>query len=513
MGDTTYYTGGDYYTPHPWQTEYIPNLLRTIWIMDAQLIGTDSVYSFYPSVRRDHNTTFCVDTAGPTWLGKGFTRKPDGTEIYMNYKNEEIIFRTLAPLNDTWKITTDSAGTEFWGTVSQLSVTQIDNTTDSIKEITLQAFVAGNPVANIMNGKKIMLSKEHGFYKTFEFYIFPYEDNGTGFFFGDYFPVDSSSYSRVNRDLTSKDHYKFNFQSMFSIGTKWQYVDSVFFSSNPNSNWFINVDHIQDSIISKNLISPDTLVISKHRIKVTHTTSGQGPAPSNPVTLNYISTTTSIVLDTVVNPNITPNQGIVRNHLYPEYTHSVTLGPSYNTMPSYKFNRLTDSTYLLAKLFTNDHPIHFDPNYSCFTAQSITIAGIIYDIIGFIPNANFREYYHFASDGFSGAVSNVQRTHLLYYQDGAISSQTWGTPLNMIALSTEDISSTETPISVSPNPSFSGLFKINSTEDIKWEVYDLNGRKITQGNSSEINLKDKTSGMYLLKVISKERSYFSKLVR
>jgi hypothetical protein len=514
MGDTTYYSGGEYYVRLPWEPEYIPNLLRTIWIKDAQLVGADSVFTFYPSVRRDHNTAFCMDTLGPTWLGKGFTRKPDGTEIYKNYRNEEILIRTLSSLNDTWKITTDSSGTEIWGTISQLNVTQIDNTTDSIKEISLQAIVAGNPVANIINGKKIILSKEHGFLNTFEFYIFPYEDIGTGFEFNDYFPIDTSSYHRVNRDLTIKNHSQLDFQSMFSTGTKWQYVDSIFFSSIPNSNWIINVDHIQDSILSKNLVSPDTLLVTKHRIKVTHSTFGQGPAPSNPIPLNYISTTNSTIVDTIVQNWISPSLGgVIRDNLYPEYKDFTIAGSSYISKPSYKFSQLKDSTYLLSSLFTNDHPIFYNPTLACITAIPVTIAGILYDIIGFIPNANFIDFYHYSSNGFSGATSNVQRNHLYYYKDGSQSSLTWGTPLNMIALSSTDISKSEVQIAITPNPSPDGKFKIQWAENIKWEVYNLNGLKLIEGNSLDIDLTIFAQGLYLLKAQIKDKTYYSKLVK
>ena len=510
MGDTTYYSGGDFEMPFPYQNQKLPNLLRAIWVKDAQLIGIDSVFTFYPSIRRDYTTSNCLDTNGAAWLGKSFTRKPDGTEVYMNLLNEEITLRTQGALNDTWKITTDSSGLEIWGTVSQLSTITIDNTLDSIKEITLQAMQNSMPVPHYHNGKKIILSKEHGFYKTFEFYIFPYYDYWGGAL-DEYFPLDSSTYNRVDRSITQEDHAKINIQTMYSPGTVWQYVDSVAFSSNPS--WYIGVNHVQDSIISKTILSPDTAVVKKSRITVSH---GGGPSvsgvpiPSGPVILPFLSTTTTIINDTLAIP--WTGTAVIRDSIFPEYTYSQPWGLNGNLYPRYRLQKFNDSVHVLNTFYQWGNGIYFDAvinNCITFTPQ---LTGYFYKDEGFIPDAYFLNLFRYQTQSLNGSL-DFQYRNLYYYKDALSPSNTWGTPLNMIALSNSDISKSNVQIAITPNPSPDGKFKIQWTENIKWEVYNLNGLKLIEGNSLDVNLTNFAQGLYLLKAQTKDKTFYSKLVR
>lgn len=507
LGDTTYYTGGKFEMPFPFENEKLPNLLRTIWIEDAQLVGLDSVFTFYPSVRRDFLTINCFDTVGPTWLGKGFLRKPDGTEIYKNLRNDEITILTLSQINDTWKITTDSNGIEIWGVVSQIGSTMIENSIDSIKEITLQAMVAGNPVAHFHNGKKIILSKEHGFFKTFEFYFFPYEDYFGGAY-DEYFPKDSSTYTRVKRNITIKDHGKFNFQTMFTPGTKWQYIDSSFHLI--NGIWSIDLNYVEDSISSKIFLTPNTIVIKKSRTTVKHAASSIGPPPPNLIVLQFISTIYSTQYDTIGINSF--QEAIIRNHLMPEYTYSEPWSQVGSFLKRYRLNQLTDSTHILYSFYSNDNSIFYNPSYSCISYLP-SVSGQVYDDIGFLPDANFFNMFHLNTNQLTGQVENVLRRELFYYVDGNISTQTWGTPLNMKVLSLKNEVEKELPVVISPNPSNNGLFYIHSIEDLNWEVFNLNSLKVKSGKSKEINLVDNACGFYLLKISYKDKLYYKKLIR
>jgi hypothetical protein len=99
---------------------------------------------------------------------------------------------------------------------------------------------------------------------------------------------------------------------------------------------------------------------------------------------------------------------------------------------------------------------------------------------------------------------------MYFYHD---SSVTIGTPLNLKTLSVDDISTSDNPIKIYPNPSLSGSFNLSSTKSIEWDVFDIRGVKLISGKSSQVNLQSFPSGIYLLKVQSNGKAYYSKLMR
>jgi hypothetical protein len=70
-------------------------------------------------------------------------------------------------------------------------------------------------------------------------------------------------------------------------------------------------------------------------------------------------------------------------------------------------------------------------------------------------------------------------------------------------------------ISVTPNPS-TGIFQLNLQQRFGYQVYDLFGKLVDEGNSSgqsTINLSSQPSGIYLLKVGAEQGSSVQKLVK
>ena len=88
--------------------------LRCVWIDSAKLIGGDSVFYFNPALDRDSSGIACTDTISGTFLGKKVKRTTNGIEYYYNELNEPIEIRTLASLNDSWKIISDKSGLDFF---------------------------------------------------------------------------------------------------------------------------------------------------------------------------------------------------------------------------------------------------------------------------------------------------------------------------------------------------------------------------------------------------------------
>jgi hypothetical protein len=505
QGDTTYYVGASeaYYGYYPQPA----SILRAIWIETSSQIGTDSIFTFFSSPRIDNIVVsqFCIDTlTGSSWMGKKMIRKQNGEEIYQNIYLDTILIQTQASLGNTWIIVTDSSGVEIWGTISQISVAKIDNTPDSVKEITLQAMVSGNPVAHFLNGKKIVLSKNHGFVKAFEWYIFPYNFN---FYSGlEYLPTDTSAFTRIDRQITEMDQNYLNFQSMFQPGTYWQFSDSVFqVTFGVPTGHFINLHKYQDSIVSRTFLSADSLVVNFQRIDVLQTESSSTNSVNPGI---FIPTTTTTTYSTYSDTIYKLPAKTIRTNFLPEHLSSNITSGGNIRLPMSSYKKMTDSIYLVSKFIETMYTyLDYSFQIAC-VSKHYTSSGYMSNEQSFIRNVNASNIYTFELDPNSLAIYRILMIDYYFYKD---SNQTWGTPLNLKTLSVNDIA--KASVSVYPNPNQSGNFYINTNEKIHWEVTDIQGVKIANGNTPSINLSSKNAGIYLLKIEINGQIYYSKLLK
>jgi hypothetical protein len=146
--------------------------LRSMWVDSAKALASDSVFYFTRGIRLDTPFTICQDTLAASWLGPHMIRKADGTEYYFGRRGDTITFKTHAGLGEHWIIGRTASGKEFQGTVSSLSVKVVDGVPDSVKTISIQAFIGGVPVSDLYNARCFQLSKTHGWLKTLDIYRF-----------------------------------------------------------------------------------------------------------------------------------------------------------------------------------------------------------------------------------------------------------------------------------------------------------------------------------------------------
>ena len=153
--DTTYFTSGAV-SPYP-------DYLRVNWIKDAVASGSDSIFTFYPSVRLFPNSAFCLDTLGMSWSGKTVLRKNNGDEYYYNFLSDSIRIRTQAQLNETWIIATDTNAIEIWGIVYSIDTMIIDGQIDSIITINFQSYQNTLTVVHLHNVNKLIINIKNVF--------------------------------------------------------------------------------------------------------------------------------------------------------------------------------------------------------------------------------------------------------------------------------------------------------------------------------------------------------------
>ena len=67
-------------------------------------------------------------------------------------------------------------------------------------------------------------------------------------------------------------------------------------------------------------------------------------------------------------------------------------------------------------------------------------------------------------------------------------------------------------IVVYPNPSL-GIFRVDTRLDVIIEVYDMNGRVITQSTLKQIDLSDQPSGVYNMSIMYNELRINKRIVK
>lgn len=246
--DTTYFT-------IPAANDY----LRIIWIDSATTLGTDSIFHFYPSIRLGNTTSNCLDTLGPTWLGKNFIKKPNGDELFFNRWLDTIILKPRALINDTWVMHSDTANNEYRATITALDTMTIDNQLDSIKELTITVF--NNNVAtpsNVHHNKKMILSKAHGFIECLEWYGFPNVQSSSNNMYSSSTGIHSRFYSG---NILVSDTTNIDFQWKYQVGNIWQFERTKARYVNPMQ--YEDVTRItEDSVMSVQITSPISLDVT-----------------------------------------------------------------------------------------------------------------------------------------------------------------------------------------------------------------------------------------------------------
>lgn len=223
-----------------------------IRVDSIQNISGGEEYYFCPTVRE--SSPSCLDIHGASWMGKKYQRLSNGDEYYMNKLSSSILIKTQAHILDTWLVLTDTNGISFEATVIGESTMSINNVIDSIKIISMQAYQNNLTISHVYN-QQIVLSKNHGFIKTFPWYEFPYT------FSYPMIPTLLDSTSYINQNVSSQI-------SKYQAGNEWILrIDT--FLNNGTPGWGTNPAYshklIHDSIISSTLLPNNTIAYESAR--------------------------------------------------------------------------------------------------------------------------------------------------------------------------------------------------------------------------------------------------------
>lgn len=303
--DTTHYVVND-------TIGALTGKLRVIWIDSSKVNGSYTTHYFYPSIRPKQmglnlNPFMCLDTAGATWMGKTFVRTQDGDELYFNLNSDTIRLKTRATINESWTLFKTAGDTLFQAQVIALDTLSVDGQSDSIKQISIQAYYNNLPIGDLHNNQ-IILSKEHGFLRTMEWCYFGIYQSGYPY------PKMEQAHNRLPEEMTTRN---LNSDiSKYEVGNEWIQVERT-----DNMDWSgtfiiynIAKHSIHDSVISKNQVTNGYQIEFYRRERNTAVINNTTLEVSDD-TISYIH---SLILDT-----INSIQPLTLSNFLPEYNRFV----------------------------------------------------------------------------------------------------------------------------------------------------------------------------------------------
>ncbi len=486
MNDTTYYT-------IPAADDY----LRVIWIDSAKSIGADSIYYFYPSIRLGNTTTNCLDTLGPTWLGKNFIKKSNGDELFFNRWLDTIVMKPNTLLNNSWLLHTDTANNTYWATVSALDTMTIDNQLDSIKEVTIEVYNGSTPLtSHIHNNRKMILSKNHGMIECLEWYGFPF--------------INSTIPSSVNDNpflMTAEVHERFpqhlvpltlqpDYNLIYQVGNEWQFktTGSVTLISTTSYIGTYRIDATESfEIVSTSSLANGNIAVTYNYCNYRNIKGEKANGSGNPPTY-YDTTTKSVFLlsDTVTTLSNFPQ---FKKEYQPERKNVPFNIPFIGTQLneySLSIDSVTPSGIRFSK---NKSALCYNSVNSCYNLNN----GQCY--FGSETNKYFHPFgqssYYLSRYNGNVGITDIDTTRkLTYYKFGNFTD---GKKVNCLALYTQDFEKEK--FKVYPNPASSTIHMkdLFDTKIQSLTLFSLDGKQVSKAkNKNELAIQEISNGLYIL---------------
>ena len=498
-------------------TVYFRSGLRVIWIDSSQQINNETAFYFYPSVRCDPYDSCLNLIDGPTWLGKEFYRNNSGREVYFNYYNDSIFLETKASLNSTWLMHTSGIGNEYRATITNMDTLTIDNSLDSIKEITINVYNNNLPLSShYYDGRKIILSKNHGFIECYEWYVFP---NDVPFHMGFGFEVfgkNMSPHIRLPKSFNyqplgfNKDHYiRFFYTGNVRLTKRTYYGGHILgqgFQPNPYRL-------VYDSIIQATVVSSSLLYVTRFKATLEYKHDPTDSFPPIDMIYNHWDTTYSHYVDF---QNITSLGPKIQDKILPEVQSQRANYYYFPNLPYITYPRYTlrDASLPCFEYELNEElstgSLYIDTTFTCPGAVGSLSGGKSLNTEIFLPIEKERERYHEVTT--NALHINYQPFTLMYLK---LNNCTYGNPYNIKTINNINDRDLNSILTIYPNPTNKIIHFTtkDNTKILSANLYSLLGKEINScNNCNELKTTEIANGLYLLNIETNKGIVMKKIV-
>lgn len=451
--------GQNYQTVNSKQIAYFDNQFNNIKCLRIDSVKYQSDSILFPFTVIQQLDYDCYSPYIASWIGKAVTICNDGTNILINKMGDSITIKTQSILGEKWIAYQIQDSLIIEATVLDFDVLSFLGINDSVKTIGFQTYDKNmNPLDYELNEMKLQISKNYGFVKTFNFYLFPN-------FKVDYPSEKLEEYNLIGLSTPNVGVSNLTWLDVndFQVGDELHVLDEY-------SCWYGDGDGSATTIkaIYKYLERTDysNSIVYRYSRKQSN---------YNRWTDSSSYTYYDDVLNITIKPdslfNKLPDEPIITNNDISKYN-------MINTSP-------------LTKIYDNAQFMSAED--SCW---QVALADGCLKSNKYIKGLGGPYYYCRQSFCLGGAERK-----LVYYKKGEV---TWGNPL--IITSTSD-SRAVPNINIYPNPAQDILninLPKNSFSDYSFFIYDIQGRLIKhnklENNNTKIDIGDIRTGIYLLQI-------------
>lgn len=429
----------------------------------------------------------CIDVYGGSLLGKRNILTQDSVFKIITYFKDTVYIKPSAHLFDSWKLYKWSNGNYIEAAVRDISNQTVLGQTEEVKTITFYVKNSSGVIieSNPYNLKTILLSKYHGLIKTYDFYLFPNNENV-------YNLIDITNQTENANNIVKKI-YNYNIGDIFHTVTK-----DLFYSHNGVSYYISNgyVKYNIREVIDKELLN------SGNYIKYTYKNCYKYESYYSGYNTYISGDTSSEIIDiTIIHNNVfsqLPMQTFkTSNNLYPYKI--------FQEVIKYQMGNRIDFCY--------EDRLDVVLNDTCWGGAYID------------PMPTFYEYFEGCGGPYSAYddwYGNVDSYKLVYYKKG---SEEWGTPLSpdceRLNIDNITIDKSNPEISVFPNPCNQYIdvnVKNIKQPQITMELYNIEGKLIesyiiNSNLSNRLNLSNLDKGIYFAKFYTIDFNSYSKIVK
>lgn len=459
-------SGQDYQTIHSNRVAYFDNQHKNIECIriDSVKNQTDSIfYPFYAIQQLDYD---CFSPHVASWIGKTVTIKENGLNEFINKDGDTITMNTNARIGEKWIAFQINDSLTIEATVFNHDTLTFLGINDSVKTIGFQCYDKNmNHLDLGLNETELQISKNHGFVKTLNFYLFP------------------------------------NFQVDYSNGNCEEY--NLLGLSNPE----VGVQNLEWVEVNDFQVVDELHVLDESSCWYG---DGSGSATTNKAIYTYLERTDysdSIVYRYTREQSIYTTWSDSSSFEYYDDTLRTTIKPDslFDKLPGEPI--VTDNG-IFSYYMTNESPLSkTDPEmYESFGFSGDTCWHMII-ADGCLPDKKYLKglggpYYSCANAFCLGGAER----ELVYYKKGGV---TWGRPLIITGIPENSIPKN---IKIYPNPARNNInitFPNSNYQDFNIYIYDIQGKMIKhvkpENFHSEVNISDINNGFYIVKIVDNDQ--------
>ena len=276
------------------------NYLRGIRIDSTITSGDTTIYYPFHTIRNQHGPV--IDSNGGSWLGKKVLALTNGTYTFDTYWGNPLTIQTQSIVGDFWILYQDTSSRYYGASLAAIDTMTVLGVLDSIKLIKIIA-IEGSTIATSdpLNNLEIILSRNFGFVKIFDLYMFPYHPAGSPYVHGtDYFYDNCGSqiFNLVNFIKPPNTQvYDFNVGDYFE-----------FHGYAPADRY--NEVYFIDTITAKDILSPDSITYIIHTKNYIQYFDHPGWA-ANGSSVHSLNATSSVSIANISMPEETEMRDIV----------------------------------------------------------------------------------------------------------------------------------------------------------------------------------------------------------